>query len=214
MTRLSGYRSAQRQSASGVGRQRHPPRRLAPRRRHPHVEAQPVEAPRPRPLPPPGHVRGDRAVGHRPARRAGDRPPACRVRASCIVQRDAAGAAGQRLGRHQHAGGVAAFDDPLQAQPRGVGDAAQRRLRHVGHVDHHHRAHARLQHQVERLQRAIDGALHHRAGPVDRAHAGQPHRDPPPRPSSRWPGRAPTAGDRDRGRRPPPTPGRSGRRCR
>ena len=58
-------------------------------------------------------------------------------------------------------------------------DAGKRRSAFAGHVDeidHHQRADAGLHDQVERLDGAIDHALHERARAVHRAHARQPRR--------------------------------------
>ena len=105
--------------------------------------------------------------------------PCCRLaRWRSIARRDgdAAGASRERHRTHQQTRGVGAFDDTLQPQPGGERDATEAGQRHVGKVEDHRRADARLQHEIERFQRAIDRALEQRAGPVDRSRTWQPRR--------------------------------------
>ena len=131
----------------------------------------------------------------------------------------AAGAARHRLGRQQHARRVAALHGALHAQPGGERDALQGDARRVGQVQRHDAEPARLQHQVERLQRAVDGALHQALGGARIARSGPRLRQAPiedrrPIRSSTQPARAPTARATGPRRPPPATPRPADRRCR
>ena len=61
--------------------------------------------------------------------------------------------------RGERAALVDAFDRPLHAQPGRERDRAERRRRRVREVDRHHAKAARLQHEIERLQSAIEQGL-------------------------------------------------------
>ena len=87
-------------------------------------------------------------------------------------QRETAGAARQRLRRDEHARGVAAFDGALHPQPRrererrsAVAGTSARSMATTAEP-------ARLQHEVERLERAIDGPSTVQPRPTFRARRG------------------------------------------
>ena len=111
----------------------------------------------------------------------------------------AAGAARQRLRRHStHAVSLPSIVRCTRSQVVN-GRRFSAEQRHVGQIDRHDAEPAGLQHEIERLERAIDRcARRSRAAPAtrDRLRRGS------------------TAGDRDRRRRRPPTPRRGDRRCR
>src|SRR5262245_27765573 len=79
--------------------------------------------------------------------------------ASAKRQRQPSCTACQRMRSHQHAGGIAPFDNPLHTQPCRKRNPPQRNRRDVGEIEYDAAEAARLQHEVHRFQCAIDRSV-------------------------------------------------------